>query len=241
MVNTFLPYADFQLSVKCLDDKRCGKQRIEAYQIIQALFDPSKGWSKHPACLMWKGYENALIYYYNLCVTEWVNRGKQNNKPLLQHGEVIMPWWVGWDHFHMSHQASLLRKFPHHYSRYFTYNEYYYTRGYLWPSKQVSKYSEGMPSKVPLLMTSIEVPSKQVSKYSEGIPSGFPIDYRTITDPHYINQLFDPVDWSTIKPIEESYKDLYTKDILITEAERQGYTGIRGWKKDDLMRLLRLL
>jgi hypothetical protein len=217
MVNTFLPYADFGLSVKCLDDRRCGKQRIEAYQLIQALFDPSKGWSNHPACIMWRGYENALIYYYNLCVTEWISRGKQNTKPLLPHGEVVMPWWVGWDHFHASHQASLLRKFPHYYGRYFTYNEYYYNRGYLWPSKVV------------FLLN------------SWGTDPTTSSEYRSLSDLYYINQLFDTVDWSTIKPVEQTYKDLYTKPILIAEAERRGYQGIRSWKKDDLMRLLELI
>jgi hypothetical protein len=32
MVNTFLPFASFEASVRCLDNKRLGKQRVEAYQ-----------------------------------------------------------------------------------------------------------------------------------------------------------------------------------------------------------------
>lgn len=141
MVVTFMPYPDFQLSIRCLDDKRCGKQRVEAFQILQALFS-NTGYSNHPATNMWRGYENALIYYYNLVVTEWVNRGKANNMQLYSHGEVVYPWWFGWDHFHLSHQASLLRKFPDYYGRIFAFHPYYYERGYIWPHKYGPMYRE---------------------------------------------------------------------------------------------------
>lgn len=36
-MNTFLPYADFQKSAQCLDNKRLGKQRVEAWQIYLTL------------------------------------------------------------------------------------------------------------------------------------------------------------------------------------------------------------
>ena len=32
MVNTFMPFASIEASVRCLDNKRLGKQRVEAYQ-----------------------------------------------------------------------------------------------------------------------------------------------------------------------------------------------------------------
>jgi len=37
MVNTFLPFASIEASVRCLDNKRLGKQRVEAYQARSAL------------------------------------------------------------------------------------------------------------------------------------------------------------------------------------------------------------
>ncbi len=134
MVVTFMPYPSFEMSIQCLDNQRCGKQRVEAFQILKALF-LGGGYSNHPATLMWKGYENALIHYYNIAVTEWVRRGQENNMPLYSHGEVVMPWWMGWDHFHLSHQASLLRKFPDYYERIFPVYPYYYERGYIWCHK----------------------------------------------------------------------------------------------------------
>ncbi len=36
MVNTFLPFSSFEASVRCLDNKRLGKQRVEAYQARNA-------------------------------------------------------------------------------------------------------------------------------------------------------------------------------------------------------------
>lgn len=139
MVNTFLPYSSFEQSIQTLDDKRLGKQRTECKQILNALEKyraegKTTGYIRHPATLMWYGYENALKYYHNLCIYEWINRGKNNTMEYIEHGPIEYPWFIGWDLFHMSHQASLLRKDPQHYSKYFTEHEFFSSRGYIWPS-----------------------------------------------------------------------------------------------------------
>jgi hypothetical protein len=36
-LQTFLPYADFVKTAKCLDYRRLGKQRVEAFQILNIL------------------------------------------------------------------------------------------------------------------------------------------------------------------------------------------------------------
>ena len=36
-MQTFLPYEDFTKTAQCLDYKRLGKQRVEAYQILRIL------------------------------------------------------------------------------------------------------------------------------------------------------------------------------------------------------------
>ena len=61
-MQTFLPYADFVKTAKCLDYRRLGKQRVEAFQILNILEGKTTkaGWKHHPAVLMWEGYENAL-------------------------------------------------------------------------------------------------------------------------------------------------------------------------------------
>jgi len=50
-VQTFLPYSDFENTVKCLDYRRLGKQRVEAMQILNCLQPGStSSWKNHPRC-----------------------------------------------------------------------------------------------------------------------------------------------------------------------------------------------
>jgi hypothetical protein len=76
-MQTFLPYPSFPKSAQCLDYRRLGKQRIETKQIWQTLMGVSKGkgWANHPAVLMWKGHEDALIWYGEIMCEEWIRRG----------------------------------------------------------------------------------------------------------------------------------------------------------------------
>lgn len=74
-MQTFLPYSDFKQSAQCLDNKRLGKQRVEALQILKAITDPSYGWQNHPAVKMWRGYEHALSKYALEICDEWIKRG----------------------------------------------------------------------------------------------------------------------------------------------------------------------
>ena len=108
--------------------KRLGKQRVEVLQLLNSLYKPDyKGWKNHPCREMWRGYEDALVYY-GLCICEeWINRGYKdtcfgkisafysrigtgNDLPL------PMPPWLGDEQFHLSHKSNLIRKYPEHYS-----------------------------------------------------------------------------------------------------------------------------
>lgn len=121
-MQTFLPFPDLSLSLSVLDSRRLGKQRIEARTILNILLHPEdkRGWRNHPAVRMWRGYEEALKLYYNLCLDEWVRRGYRNNMPPapLDQEALVWPWWLGRPEFHAVHRASLLRKDPAHYGRY---------------------------------------------------------------------------------------------------------------------------
>lgn len=109
-IQTFLPYADFDKSVGCLDMRRLGKQRVEAMQIINSLTKNS-GWIHHPAVLMWHGYIDALRLYMNKCIQEWVRRGYNNTMQLADVPiKIKMPLWFGNENFHASHRSNLLRK-----------------------------------------------------------------------------------------------------------------------------------
>lgn len=119
-MQTFLPYPDFERSAAALDYRRLGKQRIEAYQILQTLQNPEqRSWRNHPAVRMWRGYEDALRVYMNAMIREWVRRGYRNTMLLVPTpADPPMPPWLGNPAFHASHRANLLRKDPAFYGRY---------------------------------------------------------------------------------------------------------------------------
>ena len=116
-MQTFLPLPDMYESVSVLDDKRLGKQRVEALQILNTLEGRSQGWRHHPAVKMWRGHEDALRKYHNLCIREWEYRGFRNNMPFMEEvgGVASLPSWFGVEKFHASHRSNLLRKDPDFY------------------------------------------------------------------------------------------------------------------------------
>jgi len=74
-MQTFLPSTSFEQSAKWLDTLRLGKQRVECYQILKALTDPSYGWQNHPAVNMWRQHKHALLFYSIAICLEWQQRG----------------------------------------------------------------------------------------------------------------------------------------------------------------------
>lgn len=128
-MQTFLPYPDFKKSAACLDYKRLGKQRVEAYQILGILLNisPKAGWRNHPAVLMWKGYEVALCQYTMIMINEWKKRGYKDTLESkiwslfcsCKSTQLIVPSWLGNRNFHLSHQSNLVRKQPEYYRKYF--------------------------------------------------------------------------------------------------------------------------
>jgi len=117
-MQTFLPYASFEKSAACLDNKRLGKQRVEAMQILNVLAGKGSGWKHHPAVLMWTGYEKALRQYLRAVILEWKRRGFKNSMRVPRKAKLLpheIPPWIGSRKFHASHRSNLLCKFPQHY------------------------------------------------------------------------------------------------------------------------------
>lgn len=130
-MQTFLPLPSMTRSAKALDNQRLGKQRVEAFQILNALNGLTKGWVNHPATRMWRGYEEALNFYGRIICEEWIRRGFKDTmsqrfvlKPeplimserfVLTSDPVIFPPWFGDPEFHRSHQSNLVRKNPVYY------------------------------------------------------------------------------------------------------------------------------
>jgi len=135
-MQTFLPYPNLSKSLKVLDSRRLGKQRVEAFQILNILLDRTDrmGWRNHPAVLMWRGYENALKLYLNKAIKLWISRGYKNTMKLETiEGKIRFPSWFGKQEFHSSHRSNLLRKDKEHYSK-FNWEEPD-NLDYVWPTK----------------------------------------------------------------------------------------------------------
>jgi len=147
-VQTFLPYNDFEASAFVLDNKRLGKQRVETFQILNAIRhvdkfgDPlppatKRGWVTHPCTVMWRNYVPALALYGYIMTCEWIDRGYNDTllpkfQAVLDVGDpIVMPAWLGLQDLHVSHQSNLMRKHPDHYSKYFA--SVPDTLPYVWP------------------------------------------------------------------------------------------------------------
>jgi Pyrimidine dimer DNA glycosylase len=133
-MQTFLPYPDFLESAKVLDQKRLGKQRVETIQVLRGLTVPGYGWRHHPAVLMWRGYEEALVRYGLAMCEVWTATGRADTCAVTLVADlrertgvgtvrtqpqlariVALPPWLGDEELHRSHQSALIRKDPNFY------------------------------------------------------------------------------------------------------------------------------
>lgn len=141
-MQTFLPLANFAASAQVLDSQRLGKQRSEAKQIYKALQDSSSGWARHPATLMWAGYEPALALYGVTICAVWVGRGYHDEQlqwfaeRLPKQQIVVMPPWWGDQRFHSSHRSKLFYKNKEFYGQYDWWEATQPPRDYFWPTKE---------------------------------------------------------------------------------------------------------
>lgn len=123
---TFITHFPFSETAKRLDYRRLGKQRLEAKQIINLLWEvkytqknyhdlariKSLHYLNHPSVKMWYHYELALIEYYNCIVKEWIARGYKNTMPIydLTGYEIEYPKWLFETQLQISHRQMLLYK-----------------------------------------------------------------------------------------------------------------------------------
>lgn len=109
-MQVFLPYADLEKSVCCLDPKRLGNQVYrECLTIIRG------GWLNHPVSKMWRGYECALARYALAGLEELSRRGRHYPHHISTFTAYLdadnqTPPWFGDGRLHASHRAALLYK-----------------------------------------------------------------------------------------------------------------------------------
>ena len=129
-MQTFLPYPDFAASAAVLDDRRLGKQRVEALQVLRALTRATYGWKHHPAVRMWAGYPDGVAAYGLAVCAEWTGRGRPDTcaatistdlaaagrpapRPQAELARRFeLPPWLGDERVHRSHRSALVRKAP---------------------------------------------------------------------------------------------------------------------------------
>jgi hypothetical protein len=133
-MQTFLPYSSFKKTAEVLDYKRLGKQRVESWQILNAIENRAKGitkgaWLNHPCVLMWQKSEIALIQYSIAICEQWISRG-YNDSMLARFEDKLaeyeksgkpqeIPLFLENEDFHRSHRSNLLKKDFSFYSKHF--------------------------------------------------------------------------------------------------------------------------
>ena len=126
LMQTFMPYPNFEESAKVLDRQRLGRQRVEVLQILNSLCGSSYGWRNHPAVKMWRGHEAYLIAYGCAICLEWISRGFKDTTlekivafaTRYNPHNTTEPDWLGNPEFHSSHRSALLYKNPQWYGRF---------------------------------------------------------------------------------------------------------------------------
>jgi hypothetical protein len=136
-MQTFLPYgSEFEANAYVLDIKRLGKQRVEGLQILNAndkwRRGVKAGWQNHPASVMWRTYDAALIMYTLTMCERWVELGYSDTVADRLHtlypascdfidtypDAVAMPPWIDDPQLCYTHKCNLVRKHPEHYLRF---------------------------------------------------------------------------------------------------------------------------
>ena len=125
-MQTFATDPSFDVCAKHLDRQRLGKQRVETFQILNVLLNPTskRGWRNHPACRQWSGCENKLVEYGLAICGEWIRRGYKDTMTERIRAfydpsrHCDFPKWWGTPDFHASHRSALLLKNPTWYSQF---------------------------------------------------------------------------------------------------------------------------
>jgi len=146
-MQTFVPYIDHYETARALDYRRLGKQRVETFQILKSLYlylyiNKPRGWMRHPAVLMWKGHERALIEYGLVMCEVWKERGYkdttskkiENMAQYFPEESSRLPDWWGDESIHKSHRSRLLEKDWEYYTLLFLEDEP--SEDYVWPDTQ---------------------------------------------------------------------------------------------------------
>jgi hypothetical protein len=191
--------------VKYLDYRRLGKQRVEAKQIIDAITKGEGGWFDHPVTRMWINNVEALKYYFNCCVDEWIERGYKNTMEKYSFDSEIdevtlLPWFYTNKQIQHSYRASLLRKDSEYYTGKIICDPEYMMNGYIWISKLNETQIENMKN-------SVELPLSEIcEKFGSGTPAQYRIS-KELCEKWIENKNINPITNRKLKNSGTIYKD----------------------------------
>lgn len=127
MTQVYLPYPDFSMTAKCLDNKRLNKQITEAKQVF-TFVEYGYGFQGNPAPYkMWEGFGSTIALYVIMLYSEWQQRfydGRRGGKKEHKAGEFVLydrnwsdelksvkyPTWWNDDRVFSSYRSALLYK-----------------------------------------------------------------------------------------------------------------------------------
>lgn len=145
-MQTFMAFSSYSKTATALDDARLGKQRLEAYQVLEHLLEiPGREnfYPNHPIMAMWRGYEYALCVYGMETCRVWHTRGKDDMfHRFARYGTMFNnqgfdfehPPWYRDEDFMRSHRSNLYRKDPRYYRAFSPARGTPLNLPYLWPS-----------------------------------------------------------------------------------------------------------
>lgn len=124
-MQTFMTHMSFGRTARALDDRRLGKQRLEAMQTLDQITMGQGGYPNHPINRAWTGYEYGLAVYGMFMCLEWTSRGFADNmifkfhdaveemRKEMEAGERLLfenPPWLDDKDILRSHRSNLVRK-----------------------------------------------------------------------------------------------------------------------------------
>jgi hypothetical protein len=143
MVQVFLPYPDFEKSIRTLNKKHLTKQLVECIQLLSIIVHNKKGYANHPVTKMWRNYARSLHKYAEICCRVIAEKYPTYNLKKMQDrlnsaefggpvGDSVVedPWFLGNLEFHDSHKSSLWHK---NREEYHIFEQYNYIKCYAWP------------------------------------------------------------------------------------------------------------
>jgi hypothetical protein len=128
-METWLPAANTQESMRCLHDDDLIVQIREARNLLRAMAAETSE-SRLLMVRMWRGYEGGLLNYVGTACQEYERRTSRHDhtQPILAEAwrlrgqrqwpiAPLYPRWYGYAPIHQSHRSTLIRQRPAYYAR----------------------------------------------------------------------------------------------------------------------------